>query len=117
MIGGYSAVAAVLTAQFEACVDRRQVSAWYQRGTRNQAGLLPPEPVETRPRPPRTTPRYLFETGDWVAWFRPGVPGPRRKGWRVYAEREQPPASLPPQATGRPSAARQLAANIRPAGK
>lgn len=116
MIGGYSAVAAVLTARYVACIDRRQVAAWHKRGTLNLDGQLRPKPVRVLPSPPRTTPRYLFETEEWVAWVRSGVPGPRRRGWRVYVLRVIPLPEKPPQLTGRPSAARKLA-GIRPAGK
>jgi hypothetical protein len=116
MIGGYSMVAALLSRQFEASIDRRQVAAWYNRATRNQDGQLPPQPAQKLLKPPRTTPRYLFDTDDWVTWLRPGVPGPRNKGWRVYPERTG--TSQPqPQRTGRPSSARLVAASMQPAGE
>jgi hypothetical protein len=120
MIGGYSTVAAELNRRFAADppIDRRQVAAWHKRGTANRTGQLPPEPVETRPMPPRTTPRYLFETGDWVAWTRPGVPGPRNKGWRILPELAEPAApQLPPRVTGRLSEARKIERHLQPAGE
>lgn len=120
MIGGYSTVAGMLNRRYAAQppIDRRQVSAWYKRGTLNKDGQPPPEPVDKRVRPPRTTPRYLFDTEHWVAWVRPGVPGPRNKGWRELPElpaTDRP--GLPPRVTGRVSEARKIEQHLQPAGE
>lgn len=86
MIGGYATVAAELNKRFapQPPIDRRVVYNWDRRQTRNHAGQLPPNPVETRHGVPRSTPTRLFETEPWVGWFAAGVRGPRRRGWRVW---------------------------------
>ncbi len=86
MIGGYSVVAAELNKRYrpQPPIDRRQIYQWDRRQSRNHADQLPPNPVETRPGAPRSQPTRVFETEAWVAWFAPGVRGPRRRGWRVW---------------------------------
>lgn len=116
MIGGYSLVAGVLNRTFrpEPPIDRRQVAAWYQRGTYNRDGVESPRETEKRTQAKRTTPRLLFDTDAWVAWFRPGVPGPRNKGWRIYDEvpaDEQDTAPEPAKRAGRPRDILQPAGN------
>jgi len=90
MIGGYSVVAAELNRIFapQPPVSRQQVDRWSRRGTRNHDGQPPPGPDVKHPDPPRTQPRYEFDTAAWVTWFRAGVPGPRGKGWRMWVEQE-----------------------------
>jgi len=101
MIGGYAAVARELNQAFawpgkDGPVDRRQVEMWHKRRTANRAGQLAPSPAREVPQPRRSTPRYLFDTGSWVEWARPGVPGPRRSGWMVPQRGPDPRPQHPP---------------------
>jgi hypothetical protein len=93
MRGGWSAIAAAINERYrpQPPVSRSQVAAWHQRQTVNRAGHAPPDPVLTVDEPKRTTPRWIFRVSDWVDWFKVGVPGPRNKGWRVWAEQPQRP--------------------------
>jgi hypothetical protein len=89
MIGGFAAVAEYMNAKLvfpgkePEKITRQQVQAWSARGTVNQAGQLPPSPVREVTQPHRTADRLQFDLDAWVDWARPGVPGPRRKGWIV----------------------------------
>jgi len=53
------------------------------RRTRNQLGQLPPSPLRKRRNVPRTAAKVIFDPVAWIEWARPGVPGPRNKGWVV----------------------------------
>jgi hypothetical protein len=60
---------------------------------------------------PRTADRYLFRLSDWPEWVRPGVPGPRRRGWitpKGRAGRPRNPALVHPNPAHRPSALEAL---------
>ena len=82
MIGWFTAVATELNRAYAwpdgKVVGRGQIHAWHKRRTLNRAGQLPPSELPGR----------RFETSEWVEWARPGVPGPRRKGWVVPRARE-----------------------------
>jgi hypothetical protein len=88
VIGGYSAVAAEINKRFapQPPMDRRQVYRWFTAQSRNHDGQLPPRPAAVHNDAARTTPRYLFDTEQWVAWYRAGTRGPNGKGWLVRAE-------------------------------
>ena len=83
----YSGVAAALNRAFTwpagKFIDRRQVERWHMRRTRNQLGQLPPSPLRKRRNEPRTAAKVIFDPVAWIEWARPGVPGPRNKGWVV----------------------------------
>jgi hypothetical protein len=87
MIGGYSVVALVMNTELiwpdRRVVSRQQVEAWHKRRTPNQLSQLPPSAITRNPAPARTSPTWVFETGDWLTWALAGVPGPRRAGWVV----------------------------------
>ena len=88
-IGGYTIVADALNKAYDwpHPVSRQLVEAWHKRRTPNKARQLPPSAVRENRNPPRTTPRWEFETSAWVTWAAAGVRGPRRKGWVIPASR------------------------------
>ena len=94
MIEGYSVVAAELNRWFawpdHRPISRQQVEAWHRRRTVNRLRQLPPSPVHEVSNPPRTSPRFLFDTRDWVEWARPGVPAVGGRSWIIPEPKEEP---------------------------
>ena len=92
MRGGYSVVADMLNAAYTFPdgreVSRQAVEAWHLGRVPNQSRQLPPSPVEYDPDAPRTQPKYIFDTDDWIEWARPGIRGDRGGGWIVPEPRE-----------------------------
>lgn len=75
--GGYADVGRALG------VDRRQVYAWFRRGSRNADGERFPRPVRTERHPVRTQARYVFSIPAAVQWHRAGMPekNPNQHTW------------------------------------
>lgn len=87
MRGGYTVVADALNAAYDwpdgRTVSRQAVENWHLDRAPNKASQLAPSPVDLDEDAPRTQPRYIFESDDWVEWAAAGLRGERRKGWVV----------------------------------
>ena len=73
---GFSVLAHVLTAWFalDPPMDRRQVTAWSKRGSRNRDGKPFPQPVRVIEgvKPPQ--PSRLFSVREVLDWYAAGLP-------------------------------------------
>jgi hypothetical protein len=74
MKGGYSAVAAYLTALSGKRITRQQVYLWNIRRTLNAAGQPPPSPLESSLHARSRQPRLLFDLAAFADWYRAGPP-------------------------------------------
>jgi hypothetical protein len=81
--GSYADVAAAMNRALGTDIDRRQVHAWFRRGTRNAAGIRFPRPVREEHHPKRTTARYIFFIPAAIEWYAAGMPGknPNQYSW------------------------------------
>lgn len=87
---GFQAIADILTQRYgvEPALDRRRIRDWWMRGTLNAAGEPFPQPVETTRKDPDSGRAYRwFDVEAVDAWFKRGIPGPRRRGWKFPADR------------------------------